>query len=735
MTIYELKVIEKLSLRSYNICGYNKLDTLDKILEYYSENKTFEDLRNCGKKSNQELINLCKKYYERRFENAGVEANDSFRLNYLPIEHIYKNHEISDRSFQICLYNGIRNVRELLLYFTKNKSFLKLRNCGKGSDRELCDASLKYLILTGQDSELVVSNTVDFEKTISDLNEIQKTVINEFILIRSSLLSKRSKRRLSEYLTGDFTIENFSNKMLLSDEFDWGNLRRVGAKCVPELRIYILDIKDCLIEIGNYDNENQLLNLKNNFLFKRTLSHLQIPIEILENRSIFTVTDFLLESEKFFEDNHHAIIYKLKIFQHEKKSDESNSSVLSKERVRQLKKVMVQELCRKMIIIQNLHDDLFGKYGIDTAKDIIEITKKEVEKINTRNNTCFTQEFICFLLSVYLKSQFSLIGSVEEILIPNFSNSSNKCILNHCYLIRKEVRDRVDFSMLILDVKNRLSSRIKKSYSFNLKNYLLRFTIKPEAELPVPTWAIAKKILNEEFPNSLDSKDNLVFKKNSLKKVHEYAFEALELLGKPSTVKEITLKVLDLYPDYNATEDKIRTSMKKIIDFVPVGRQSIFGLKKWESEMDGFRGGTIRKIITEYLEEFDEPKHIFEIYEHTKSFRPNTYVRSIIDNLKADGSNKFIFFNQGFIGIKTKNDLYNRKKYNELPRQLGKKIISMHKKGYPILEIKDFLHKKYLLNYKESDYIMQNLGFSKEKFEQDKPRRKWIQGNLFEIKE
>ena len=50
---------------------------------------------------------------------------------------------------------------------------------------------------------------------------------------------------------------------------------------------------------------------------------------------------------------------------------------------------------------------------------------------------------------------------------------------------------------------------------------------------------ICEKIINEEFEIYLDLEENINFKRNTSRQVHEYAFEALEHLGKPSKVKEI----------------------------------------------------------------------------------------------------------------------------------------------------------------------------------------------------
>jgi hypothetical protein len=60
--IEELKRFENLSERTKNVCLKGSLDNLNKILLYYLKNGNFKKIRNCGEKTNKELIRLSEKY-------------------------------------------------------------------------------------------------------------------------------------------------------------------------------------------------------------------------------------------------------------------------------------------------------------------------------------------------------------------------------------------------------------------------------------------------------------------------------------------------------------------------------------------------------------------------------------------------------------------------------------------------------------------------------------------------
>jgi hypothetical protein len=95
--------------------------------------------------------------------------------------------------------------------------------------------------------------------------------------------------------------------------------------------------------------------------------------------------------------------------------------------------------------------------------------------------------------------------------------------------------------------------------------------------------------------------------------------------------------------------------MKRQNGFVPMGRNSIFGLKVWESEFDNFKGGTIRNIVLEYLVKQKEPQHISKITSHVLIYRPKSNDRSILQNLKIDTSGSFLFFKKLYVGLSSKN--------------------------------------------------------------------------------
>lgn len=572
-------------------------------------------------------------------------------------DEVYKNGEISVRSYNVCRYNGLFSLENIYQYYLINRSFEKLRNCGRRSNDELIAICKKYQKSISENDIIDIIDKNPLEKIILNLTKIQENVINSFIIINTNSLSVRSKNAISQFLNYDFNIQNFSNKILLDKFFNISLIKNIGKKSIDELDIYISKIYHFIENVTQYSDEEQLITLKNNFLIQQTYSISEIPPEISKFDSIFLVTNFLLDNNAFFSENQTIILKQtLKIYKDKKVlslEEAATKNNLTRERVRQIRNECLDVLFEKLLFIKNFNDDVFQNYTIDVSQNLIEIDEGLVDKINIKNATNFSKEFISYLLALYLNDIFFIVGNIEDILIPKFSNNRERHNWKYFYIVKKELKN-FDFISFTNDISERLKEKIDKTYNFNFKNYLLQFILNTDLEIIDSIFCVAEKIINYEFGLSLDMTKKLVFKRNTIKQTYEYSFEALEKLGKPSKVEEITRKIIELYPNYETDENRVRSSLRRKYGFIPIGRNSVFGLKKWENELENFKGGTIRSITTEYLENFNTPIHLSEIMSYVLKYRPESNEKSIYYNLKIDESQTFCFFKNSYIGLKYK---------------------------------------------------------------------------------
>lgn len=631
----------------------------------------------------------------------------------MTIDEIYKKEEISVRSYNVCKDYELNSISDLKNYYYKNKSFDKLRNCGRRTNEELIKICNKYKDGFDENREIINDTSLNF--IISNLTRVQREVINSFIFVNTDSLSVRSKNAISLHLKNNLKVKNFTEKVLLSESFNVQNIKNVGAKCVPEIEIYISIIKNFILEVSQTRDENYLIALKNKFLIQRTFDISLVPSEILESESIFQLTDFLLNQNAFFDETQTVIVkLALKLFNNQKELtlDEIAEQVdLSRERVRQIRKLCLNELFNKLLFISVFNDDLFQKYSIDVESMYIEINTDILDKINQSNNTNFSREFTTYILSAYLKDGFSVVGNYEDVLQPKYFNSRYKHNWNNFYLVEKELSSEFDFTSFTNDISKRVSDRIEESYSFNFKSYLSKFLTNNNIDILDLLFPICEKIINEEFEIYLDLEENITFKRNTLKQVPEYIIEALEHLGEPSKLNEIYNWINRNYPEATKSEEALRGSCQRSNEIIYFGRSSTFGLKKWEKTRNDIKGGTIKDIITALLENSKTPLHITEILTEIHKYRGKTNERNIITNLKLDPNSSFIIFNQKFIGLASKQNNYSIEKYKNLPIQLGKTIKGklINKEITDINQMSDFLNKNYDLTTKETKNILTSL--------------------------
>lgn len=154
MTLEELQISEGLSVRTYNVCRYSGLNTLNDILLFLEHNKTFKKIRNCGVKSEKELLNICGKYkinvevlpsnYSKSLEiersyNVLLKNGTGFRVFLKEVEDLYCDLSIKAKNtISSIIVSDTFDVNE----FIRSSLFLPLdfkdvRSCGTKTAREL----------------------------------------------------------------------------------------------------------------------------------------------------------------------------------------------------------------------------------------------------------------------------------------------------------------------------------------------------------------------------------------------------------------------------------------------------------------------------------------------------------------------------------------------------------------------------------------------------------------------
>lgn len=638
-----------ISVRSYNVCMDSDLYTIDDLVAFYRTHLTFKKLRNCGELTNTQL----KQVVIENINDLDVsnEHHESKALELTRMYDLFRSGKIDQRSYNVCRFNKIANIGDCCDYFLDNLTFKTLRNCGEKSNSQLI-SFLESDVLNHR-QEIAKTAFEDYQKADSDI----KTRILTYVGLTTSGLDDKSLRTLKSFLgTSD-------NPSLICESILTGNFYKIYKLLTPPTIHGSQQIAYTEIVAFNQELKKGILSIlysenSNDEVFSTLLSGSDDDKPITTN-SIFQLTKSLLDGNRLFDQLTTDIInLSLNLYTNQAAfslEEIAKSTNTYQGKITKVRNSSLSMLPQKLAVLRAYENQLSSKYQVDSDGDFLIIDDLTAKQINSVSETTFSKPFITLILSVFLNREFVLIGNLEDALILKPSHPRFRHEWKNLYLIRRGLDQTFNFEAMAEDITKRLEEKINESYSFNLNSYLSRFgdvTSLGQYDSIIP---FAELLIHDEFGLSVDLEDNLTFERNTLKKVHEYAMEALLSIGVPSKVETIHSKVLEMSPDFNKDKASIQAAMTRSKGFVPIGRRSMYGLKQWEGTIENFKGGTIRNIIKEYLDERASPIHLNELTKHVLVYRPKSNKTSILTNLQIDSSNTFHIYKGHYIGLVSKD--------------------------------------------------------------------------------
>ncbi len=631
----------------------------------------------------------------------------------MSLEEIYNKNDLSIRTYNICKYNDLLDIAAIVIHFEKYNTFINLRNCGRKSNselKELCENYKKTLIIN--EVSFIDDEKALYKNIIDNLSISKRLLINNFIQINTLNLSNRSNNAISIYLEYNFKAKNFYEKILDNQTFKIESLQNIGDLSLKELSTYIETIKKFIISVFENEDIDEISKINIEYLLQTTFAITNIPSDVLSSNSIFKICEYLIYSHSFFDKKINEVINKtIKISQSQPDLTFDNIAKeldFSRERIRQIRSISFDKLFNKLTFLKNIEEDLYRKYNIEKEEDFILITTEISDTVNRINQTNFTKQFITFILSAYLSSNFDILGNLEDTLFVKHITARSRHNWQNIYLIKKEIKNIYDFNKLIEDIDLRLQEKIEETYRFNFKSYLSNFLIEPDYSILEKISGFCEKLINEELNLIVDIDDNIIFKRNTIKQLPEYIEDILDSVGEPSSVESIYEILESKYPGLTKSAEALRGSCHRSDKLIYFGRSSTYGLKKWETERNDIKGGTIKDIIFEYLNQREHPIHISELLDEIHRYRDITNTKSILTNLKLDVQKQFVFYNQNFVGLKIKK--YNSN-LTSLPKSLGKDFVKYIKNNEKILlqNFISFFADQLKISTTNTNYILHGL--------------------------
>jgi len=636
---------ENISIRSRNVCEFNRLSDIDSIFKFYFENQSFKDLRNCGNNSNEELIVFCEKYKNLSW----TKSHSQKKQIKITVNQLFLNKEISMRSKNSCKRVNLETLEDIVKYYRQHGTFKKIRNCGNNSNDELIELCHKY-----EKSENPIAKQID------TLTVRQKKILNNLIESQSNGLSVRSLNAIEKFSNSNLTIRGFK-ELLIDPRYDLRRIKNIGEKSVDELVQFFKEIREQIEIIQLFENDDELtIELFNTYLHRKFDLKSSDIAKIWNNYNsenglpVFKTVDTLISNGYLFKEK------ELEIFKRgfnfwtdslpEKLENIAPNIRITRERTRQIRRKLLDEINSKFAFLKALEFDALNLYGLDINTEIILVDNDLVEEIQQKESVSCNNIFITKILSILLNKTHTLIGDIESCTFNSPKPKGLAYRWNSIYLVKKEVENSFNFESLAIDINRRLSDRIEEDYSFHFETYLISFQ---KEILEIDFFVIvqiAEHIIFNEFEISIDTFDQIIFRRNTKKQVIEYVYDILKEKNKPLDIYQIYNILVSKHPNVTKSAEALRGSCQRDPNLICFGRSSIYGLHIWEKD-ESIKGGTMHDIAEEFLIQFEIPKHIDKITEYVSQYRPSVTSKNLLYNLKSAENRRFIFFKNYHIGL------------------------------------------------------------------------------------
>ena len=581
--------------------------------------------------------------------------------NDISLENLIKLEKLSFKTITFCLECGFITLNCINQYINDFGSFIYLTEIGKETEKKL-------LQIYKKSKNFQIKNLKESSRNkspLDNLNNLKLDVLKNYFDYSYSKLSIRAQNGLISLIKNKDIIEII--KIINKPNFEFDEIKNIGEKTLKELKKWKLYLINYLDKI--YSTSNNVLRIDYfKWLLKNIFPKLpfnffsELDLYFLDNEKInlFKILSLIFKSNKIL-DSKRALIFN-NIFINIDKFNNSiiaNKLNLSRERVRQLQSSLENELIFKLKPLNRLYQLNYFNYNFELNKSLIVLDNDLMIKINTKEDVNFNLDFITLIYNIFLNETHN------PLLLK--LNGEKKVVFNKKYLIKKKYFRHFNFEEFFTKIF--LLSTKKNNYTYTIKktDIINEFLNSSVENIIEELDYICSIIVKHEFNIKINN-DYFIINRNTKKELYEYVYETLDEKGKMKKIEEIYLEIKKKIPELNFSLESVRSILQRDKErFVYFGRASTYGLKKWEDELDNFKGGTIRKIAIEYLNAYSSPKHISEISNYILKYRSNSSEYSIAQNLKLEENGTFIFFTNGHIGLSNKIYENNYTKITDAP--------------------------------------------------------------------
>lgn len=585
---------------------------------------------------------------------------------FVPYEAFMMSQEFSPRTIN-CIRNiGIRNFYVNYLFASQVK-LLTIRNFGKKSYFELENVKqglIDYVIRSCQDSQIVKACEIEEKnvqkvkkrtlKEIAGEDKYQLIVAKYDELLQASSLSVRARNGIHSY-EGDF-IEDF-----VHSHKDIKLLSKIGRKTAGEIQGFVDGFRSYIDEIIGHDfseEEKSLLLLKSkygNFID-------EYACDFYSERGslpMFHIVEKILKEEQKYNNEIQFLNYLVPMLKGgmpltlEQIAEKCN---LTRERVRQICTKGIGYMYRG--IKPSKCDNLYYYKVVSQTEDWAYLTNKfkkeyvikssSVEEILKQENCNLTASIGLLIILRIFDGQYCVVGNR-----PYDMNTRSKSSWNNSFVVKKELVEAFDFDDMRCTLERYFEEHdAEEQICQTAEELLLDFFMSSwnmfESSEVEAVGTVVSEILMQEYGLIPDEELHFLIQGHKTLTAADVLFRVLTEKYEPMTVDELYDILQTKYSFKYKSPASIRGIVNSDARLCMVGVDNLVALTEWEH----IKLGSVREIIVQYLEKFDEPKPVHDIVGYVLRYRDTT--ENSIRSTMYSGS-QFRQFDNGYFGLADKS--------------------------------------------------------------------------------
>lgn len=589
---------------------------------------------------------------------------------YVSLEDLQEKNGLSVRAYNVCRYSNLLNLNDILYYYQEYGCFIRLRNCGRKTDTELvllCMNYVKRQKMQGSVIELVPIKSISkrmydiSSEDIQQLSPLKVEMIEYFIWYRYKVIMGPYSTVLLAHLKGDLSINSIWLNIFQVD-FNPAYIKGIGENNVTKINVLVHEIYLFIREVMQEDDEvrlfDQLLAIKrrfsNNKLENVASLHIRKYIGMKPDIALFKLMEDLIAEQLIFPLREVDVLTQqvgcFVDFCEETLDSIGKRYGHTRERIRQIRKDVYLKMYRLFSLVKSIPSISAARYGIDGSAGYIPISDELVQQVNLLDGTRFSAQVIGKVFESVLADSYALLGCSMDL----FFEKKNKLRYQWLqpYLVAKKYTLAFDFTRLLDDLCAIFRLKRQEPYLFNLKKYVFEYQPQGDTLLLNEIVLVAKQLVWHEMNLITNDDDDIVFEPNSSRLLSDYIYDLLLEVNRPTALSWIEREIKQRYPEVKVGVSSFYVTCRNDSRFILWVTGAIYGLREWKDEAN-IKGGRILNLVEEYLQAFDEPKHLDSITTYIRQFR-NTNRDSIISNIYQDRTGRFRILGKSMIGLTAK---------------------------------------------------------------------------------